>query len=74
MTNLPQARLVDHIDAAMAALPPATVARLADPDARKRKSAIAIMAQTLASRLAADRDTAAAGDTAGLPLLPIDPP
>lgn len=72
MTNLQQARLIDHIDAALAALAPATAARLTHPDVGQRRSAITIMAQTLASRMAADRDLAAASDTAGLPLLPME--
>lgn len=72
MTSLQQARLADHIDAALTAMAPATAARLTHPDQAQRKSAIAIMAQTLAARLDNDRHTRAGADLSTLPRLPID--
>lgn len=72
MTNLQHARLIEHIDAAMTAMAPATAARLAHPDRAQRRTAIAIMAQTLASRIEGDRELSAASDAASLPLLPIE--
>jgi len=72
MTSLQQTRLADHIDAALAAMAPATAARLTHPDQAQRKSAIAIMAQTLAARLDNDRHARSGSDTASLPRLPID--
>lgn len=72
MTSSHQSRLADHIDAALTTMAPATTARLTHPDQAQRKSAIAIMAQTLAARLDGDRDSMAGPDTASLPRLPID--
>lgn len=76
MTSQQQSRLADHIDAALTAMAPATAARLTHPDQAQRKSAIAIMAQTLAARLdsdsESDRDVRGGPDAASLPRLPID--
>lgn len=73
MTNLLYDLLIDHIDATMAAMAPETSARLTHPNPAQRRSAIAIMAQTLASRIAAERDLPETLDTGMSPLLPIEP-
>jgi hypothetical protein len=73
MTNLQHPNLIDHIDAAMAAMAPTTAARLTHPDRGERRAAIAIMAQTLAARMAAGGDVAVDGDASASPLLPIEP-
>jgi|GEM_PF-4851095 len=72
MTNLQHARLIEHIDAAMTAMAPATAARLAHPDRAQRRSAIAIIVQTLAPRIDSDRELSGGSDAASLPLLPIE--
>jgi hypothetical protein len=72
MTNLEHSRLVDHLDAALATLAPATAARLTHPERSQRRSAIAIMAQTLAARLNGDRQPSNRSDFAALPRLQID--
>ncbi len=72
MTSSQQSRLVDHIDAALTAMAPATAARLTHPDQGQRKSAIEIMALTLAARLDNDRRSRADRDTTSSPRLPID--
>jgi hypothetical protein len=72
MTSFQQSRLADHIDAALTAMAPATAARLTHPDRAQRKSAIAIMAQTLAARLDNDRHARVGADPSTLPRLPID--
>jgi phage-related tail fiber protein len=72
MTSFRQSRLADHIDAALTAMAPATAARLTHPDQAQRKSAIAIMAQTLAARLDNDRRSRAGIDATSSPRLPIE--
>ena len=72
MTNLEHSRLAEHLDAALATLAPATAARLAHPDQSQRRSAVAIMAQTLAARLDGDGRSSCRSDIAALPRLPID--
>ncbi|OYZ13065.1 MAG: hypothetical protein B7Y35_14030 [Sphingomonadales bacterium 28-64-96] len=67
----PHQILADQIDAALAAMAPATAARLIHPDRAQRKIAIEIMAQTLAARLDNDRTPSAQSD-ASFPRLPID--
>lgn len=73
MTNLPHTSLIDHIDAAMAAMAPATAARLSHPDRSERRAVITVMTQTLTVRIAADADVCGDGDAVGSPLLPIEP-
>lgn len=72
MISLQQSRLADHIDAALTAMAPTTATRLSHPDRAQRKSAIEIMAQTLAARLDNDRHSSTGLDPATLPRLPID--
>jgi hypothetical protein len=72
MTSLQQSRLADHIDAALTAMAPTTAARLSHPDRAQRKSAIEIMAQTLAGRLDNDRHHNTGLEPAALPRLPIE--
>jgi hypothetical protein len=72
MTSLAQARLAEHIDAALTAMAPQTAARLTHPDQAQRRSAITIMAQTLAARLDNDRHVRVGADPSTLPGLPIE--
>lgn len=72
MTSHQQSQLADHIDAALTAMAPATAARLIHPEQAQRRSAIAIMAQTLAARLDGEFHTSTKADAAALPRLPID--
>lgn len=72
MTSLEQSRLADHLDAALAAMPAATAARLTHSDRGQRRIALTIMAQALAVRLDGDQQAIARVDAAMLPGLPID--
>jgi hypothetical protein len=71
MKTVQHVRLAEHIDAALAAMPPSTASRLTHPDAAQRRTAIAIMAQTLAARIDGDRDWSADRQSVS-PYLPID--
>lgn len=64
-------RLAEHIDAALAAMAPSTASRLTHPDPAQRRTAIAIMAETLAARIDGDRDWTKDRPSVS-PYLPID--
>lgn len=73
MRVYPTPQLAEHIDAALAAMAPATAARLAHPDRAQRRSAVAIMADALGARLASVRPNSMEYDAnAAGPSLPID--